>query len=102
MRGFNVPPRVQGKLDSMKALIGSMIGIWSELKDEIYVWYSKNRTSHTSSQYLANVCGIKPIAFLPNKDLFFGKGKSDVMQIIYDSKALKELRSTITPKIIPA
>ncbi|MBY8982812.1 MAG: hypothetical protein KGD57_07680 [Candidatus Lokiarchaeota archaeon] len=102
MRGFNIPPRYQGKIDSMKALIGSMIRIWSELKNKIFIWYSENRTAHTSSQYLANVCGIKPIAFLPNKDVFFNKVESDIMQIAYDSKVLNLNRSKLIPKIIPS
>ncbi len=101
MRGFNVPPKYQGVVDSMKALIGSMIGIWSQLKDKIYIWYCENRTFHTSSQYLANVCGIKPIALLPNKDMFFNRVESDLMQITYDSRVLRECRNTKTPRIIP-
>ena len=101
MRGFNISPQYQRKVDAMKALIGSMIKIWSELKDKILIWYSENRTAHTSSQYLANMCGIKPIAFLPNKDVFFNKVESDVMQIAYDLKALSLRRNDIIPKIIP-
>lgn len=101
MRGFNVLPKYQGVVDSMKALTGSMIGIWSELKDKIYIWYSENRTAHTCSQYLASVCSIKPIAFLPNKDVFFNNVESDLMQIAYDSKALRDYRSTFTLRIIP-
>ncbi len=101
MRGFNIALKYQKKVDAMKALIGSMIKIWSEFKDKILIWYSENRTAHTSSQYLAHMCGIKPIAFLPNKDIFFDKIESDVMQIAYNLQALSMRRKNIIPHIIP-
>ncbi|MBN1217250.1 MAG: hypothetical protein JXA99_17650 [Candidatus Lokiarchaeota archaeon] len=101
MRGFNIVPKYQKKVDAMKALIGSMIKIWSEFKDKILIWYSENRTAHTSSQYLAYMCGIKPIAILPNKDVFFDKIESDIMQIAYNLQALNMRRKDIMPQIIP-
>jgi len=47
------------------------------------------------------VCGIAPIAFYPNKDVFLGKVESDLMQILYDERSLTILRSPECPKIIP-
>ena len=66
------------------------------------MWYVENRTAHAKSQYSMNVCGITPIAFYPNKDVFCGEIESDIMQVLYDERALKTLRSEKTPKLIPA
>lgn len=100
MRGFNVKPQFQGILDSVKAVIGSMIGVWTEYRDKIKIWYCENRTAHTKSQYLSNVCGIKPIAFLPNKDIFNKNIESDIMHIAYENDVLTTLRSPKVPEFI--
>ncbi len=44
--------------------------------------------------------GVSPIAFFPNKDIFFGKVESDLMQISYDIRAIKQFRSKEMPKLI--
>ncbi|TFF95460.1 MAG: hypothetical protein EU547_07520 [Promethearchaeota archaeon] len=102
MRGFNIKPKYQGIIDSVKAVIGSMIGIWNQYQNKIYNWYCENRTAHSKSQYLSVVCGINPIAFFPNKDIFFGKVESDIMHIIYNLKVLRSFRAKKIPLIIPA
>ena len=61
----------------------------------------ENRTSHAKSQYPMWVCGIRPIGFFPNKDVFLNRIESDLMQIIYDSTAIKDLRVKNIPQIIP-
>lgn len=101
MRGFILKKRFFGLIDVVKTTIACMIGIWSMYKDQIYVWYAENRTAHAKAQYMAVVCGIKPIAFFPNKDVFENKIESDVMHIIYDEKALKDYRRKEIPTIIP-
>ncbi|TXT61060.1 MAG: hypothetical protein BAJALOKI2v1_50028 [Promethearchaeota archaeon] len=101
MRGFNVKREFHGILDSIKAVIGSMIGVWTEYKNQIKLWYCENRTAHTKSQYLSNVCGIKPIAFLPKKDRFNGRIESDIMHIAYEFDTLSDLRSLNIPRFIP-
>lgn len=70
-------------------------------KNTIYVWYVENWTAYVKSQYSMHVCGIAPIGFYSNKDVFCGEIESDLMQILYDEKALKELRSNEVPKLIP-
>jgi hypothetical protein len=82
-------------------MIGSMIGMVSKFQDIIYVWYVENRTAHTKSQYSRRVCGIAPIAFYPNKDVFLGKVESDLMQIFYDKRALTQFRTKKVPQFIP-
>jgi len=101
IRGLMLRKRYQGYIDITKAMIGSMLGMLHKFKDSIYVWYVENRTAHAKSQYSMNVCGIAPIAFYPNKDVFCGEIESDLMQILYDERALRTLRSEKTPKLIP-
>lgn len=101
IRGFMLKKKYQGYIDIIKAMIGSMIGMCCTFKNKILLWYVENRTAHTSSQYPMYRCGLEPIGFYPNKDIFFGKVESDLMQIAYDKKALKILRSRENPQIIP-
>jgi hypothetical protein len=89
IRGFMLRRKYQGYIDITKAMIGSMLGVLHKFKDTIYVWYVENRTAHAKSQYSMYVCGIAPIGFYPNKDIFCGKIESDLMQILYDERALK-------------
>ncbi|MHA1149375.1 MAG: hypothetical protein ACTSR8_14155 [Promethearchaeota archaeon] len=99
IRGFMVSKKYQGKIDVIKAFMGSMLGMWMRYHDKILVWYVENRTAHSKSQYTMRLCGLYPIGFYPNKDIFLNKVESDLMQIIYDEKALKELRRK-KPQII--
>jgi len=61
----------------------------------------ENRTAHAKSQYSMCVCGISPIGFYPNKDVFLGKIESDLMQILYDNRALDKYRASEIPSILP-
>ncbi|MFX0135336.1 MAG: GNAT family N-acetyltransferase, partial [Candidatus Hodarchaeota archaeon] len=101
IRGFMLKKKYQGYVDITKAMIGSMIGMIHKFRDRIYIWYVENRTAHSKSQYSMWVCGIAPIGFCPNKDVFLGKIESDLMQICYDEKVLRELRASKVPLIIP-
>ena len=73
IRGFMLKKKYQGYIDITKAMIGSMLGMLHKFKGKIYTWYVENRTAHAKSQYSMWVCGIAPIAFYPNKDIFLGK-----------------------------
>jgi len=101
IRGFMLKKEYQGSIDITKAMIGSMIGMCHKYKNEVYTWYVENRTAHAKSQYSMRVCGIAPIGFYPNKDIFLGKIESDLMQILYDERVLKVYRSKEIPQILP-
>ena len=101
IRGFMLRKKYQGHIDIVKSMIGSMIGMCSMFRDKIFMWYVENRTAHAKSQYAMWVCGINPIAFFPNKDIFFNSVESDLMQIIYDKRALNEYHRMDKPCIIP-
>ena len=101
IRGFMLKKKYQRHIDIIKAMIGSLVGMCFNFKDKILSWYVENRTAHTGSQYPMYRCGMGPIGFYPNKDVFFGEVESDLMQIIYDVKALNGIRSKEYPQIIP-
>ena len=101
IRGFMLKKKYQGYIDITKAMIGSMIGMVYKFRDIIYTWYVENRTAHAKSQYSMWVCGIAPIAFYPNKDIFLDKVESDLMQIFYDKRALTKFRTSKIPRLIP-
>ncbi len=100
IRGFMLKKKYQGYIDITKAMIGSMIGMLYKFRYIIYTWYVENRTAHAKSQYSMSVCGMAPIAFYPNKDIFMGKVESDLMQIFYDKKALTHFRTKKIPNFI--
>ena len=101
IRGFMVKKKYQGRIDVVKAMIGSMIGMCRIYSKKILIWYVENRTAHAKSQHAMWICGIRPIAFFPNKDIFLNKIESDLMQIIYNEKVLREYRRKEPPKILP-
>jgi len=100
MHGFIVRKQYQKIIDALMACIGSITYFWKTYKDKIMVWSAEVRTNDTAPQYCGLMCGIKPIAFLPNKDVFDDKVESDVMIIAYDDRVIKEYRSKDEPRII--
>ena len=100
MHGFIVRKQYQKIIDALMACIGSITYFWKTYKDKIMVWSAEVRTNDTAPQYCGLMCGIKPIAFFPNKDIFVEKVESDLMIIAYDEKVVKELRSKEEPRII--
>lgn len=100
MRGLMIKRKFQTATNVKKLMIGSMIGMWSTFKKEINRWYAECRTAHAKSQYLANICGIKPLAIFPNKDLFLNQVESDIFHIIFSANVLYKLRR-MSPKLIP-
>ena len=99
--GFMVRKKYRSRVDVVKAMIGMAVVMISKYGNEIMMWYCENRTAHAKSQYSFLMCGLAPIAFYPNKDIFFNKVESDLMQILYDERALRIFRSSKVPTIIP-
>lgn len=89
------------KIDLVKSAKISISTLYYSFRDKIYIWYGETRTAHAKSQYITSQCGVKPIAFFPNKDIFLNQIESDLMQIIYNKKAIETLRSKEIPKLIP-
>jgi len=99
--GFTVKKKYLGFVDVVKAMIGMMIGMISKYKEDIMMWYCENRTAHSKTQFMVLLCGLRPVAFYPNKDVFFNKVESDLMEILYDERVLRNYRTNQTPEIIP-
>lgn len=100
MHGFVIRKDYQHIFDSLKACIGSLTYLWKKYKNKILIWFGEARTNDSSAQFFGSICGLKPVAFFPNKDVFLNKVESDLMIITYDEKVIKELRSTEEPRII--
>jgi len=98
--GFIIKKRYQNTVDIFKAFIGCVIFLWKTYKSKILLWYGEMRTNESSSQFFTSLIGLKPIAFFPNKDIFFNQIESDVLHVIYDEKALYKYRRKKNPKII--
>ena len=98
--GFVIRRKYQGKTNIMNIFMGCFYLIWKLYKHKILVWHGEVRTAHNVSQYWLTFCGLRTIAFLPNKDIFFNRIESDFLNIIYDKKALGDYRSKNIPKII--
>lgn len=100
VRGFMVKKEYQGRIDTVKAMLGSTISTYGDFKGKILSWYVENRTAHTSSQYPMYLCGLEPIGFYPNKDVFFNRVESDLMQILYDERAFTDWNPEKSPTVI--
>ncbi len=87
--GFAIKPAYQGKFDSLKAFIGSLIIIWKTYESQILIWSSEVRTYDTAPQYGNIKVGLEPIAFLPNKDIFTNHRESEFFTITYNKEVFK-------------
>ena len=99
-RGFVIKKKFCGKFDVLRAFMASFLAMYLKYEDKIFRWYGESRTAHAKSQYCMRPGGFRPVAFYPNKDLFFHKVESDILLMCYDSSALGELRSKKFPHII--
>jgi len=101
MRTWVVKKEYHGKFESTKSLMGCCVYVWSLYRDNIYLWYGEVRTAHAKTQYILDLISLKGVGFYPNKDIFYGNVESDILQISYNKKALKELRCRHNPTFIP-
>jgi hypothetical protein len=102
IRTFVVRKKYLGILDATKAYVGSSLLIFNKYKKEILIWWAELRTADAKAQYINQLCSLKPIAFLPNKDKFYNQIESDLVSISYNKKIFKYYRSKERPKIIPS
>ncbi|MHA1660460.1 MAG: hypothetical protein ACTSUT_15215 [Promethearchaeota archaeon] len=99
--GLVVKKKYRGKIDVVKAYVGSLVLVWSTYKNEVGLWYGEARTAHSKVQYLSALCSAKPIGFYPNKDVFLNKTESDLMLITYNQETLNRNRRKDSPRILP-
>ncbi|MCJ7647595.1 MAG: hypothetical protein MUP85_03175 [Candidatus Lokiarchaeota archaeon] len=98
--GFVVKKKYHKIIDAPKAFIGCVTYIWKTYQDRILLWYGEMRTNESTSQFFTSMVGLKPIAFLPNKDIFNFKIESDILHVIYDASIFKMYRKEVAPHII--
>lgn len=97
--GFAIKRKNQGLTDLVKLSNACLYSILKLYKNKVLLWYCEVRSAHTKSQYMGRFLGLDPIAFLPNKDIFFNREESEFIYIMYDKEALQKYRSKETPKI---
>jgi hypothetical protein len=100
MHGFVIKKEYRKLIDSLKAFMGSSAYLWKKYQNEILVWYGEIRTNESTAQFATSLFGLKPIAFFPNKDIFFNRMESDILHIIYNKSALFQYRKKERPQII--
>ena len=98
--GYAIKKSYQGKLDSIKTWFTSLVYLWKNYYDKIFIWTSEVRTYRKTPQMGDSFVGLKPIAFLPNKDIFNNQIESEFFTIIYNKNVLKKYRSQKIPRII--
>ena len=98
--GFVVKQKFHKIIDAPKAFIGCATYVWKTYQDRILLWYGEMRTNESTSQFFTSMIGLKPIGFLPNKDIFNSKIESDVLHVIYDESVFKKHRKKEAPRII--
>ena len=99
IHGFVIKKEYQGLTDLGRLSIACLYSFLKKYEKRVLVWSCEVRTGHTKSQYMARILGLLPIAFLPNKDLFFLREESQFIYILYDEEALSKYRSMVTPRI---
>ncbi|MGB5909608.1 MAG: hypothetical protein WBH31_00305 [Promethearchaeia archaeon] len=100
LHGFMIKKQYHKTIDIFRAFIGCILYLWRKYENRIFLWYGEIRTNEAISQFFTSLIGMKPIAFLPNKDIFFNKVESDVFHVIYNKAVLNEYRFKEKPKII--
>jgi len=98
--GFVIKKKYHKIVDIFKAFIGCATYIWKMYRDKILLWYGEMRTNESSSQFFTSMVGLKPIAFLPNKDIFNTMIESDILHVAYDESIFNKYRKQEAPHII--
>lgn len=98
--GLAVKKEFQGLTDLFKLLLAGYYSILYKFEKKIMSWSCEIRSAHNKTQFLSIYIDLAPIAFFPNKDLFFNRSESEFLFIIYDNDALGKFRCKEKPKII--
>ena len=90
--GLAIKKRFQGKID-FKTWLLSIYYLWNHYKNRILIWTSEVRTYSKTPLFGESLVGLKPVGFLPNKDIFNNKIESEFLTIVYDKDVFKKHRS---------
>jgi len=98
--GFAFKKKIRRNIDIATACIACIFAPVYKFRDEILIWYGESRSRILSPQYLTILAGLLPVAFLPNKDIFFNRLESEFLVIIYSKNVLINYRSLKKPELI--
>ena len=98
--GFAFKKEFRSDVDISTASIACMVAPVYKFRAKILIWYAEIRSSFSSIQHLAKSAGLLPVAFLPNKDIFFNHPESEILFVIYDKNVLMNYRSSKKPELI--
>ena len=101
LHGFAMKKEYQGTTSLPKLVVAGWTVALKKYEKKALIWFGEARTAHSKSQFLSDLLGLKPIAFLPKKDLFFNRDESEFLLILYDEDLIAKYRKKETPKIIP-
>ena len=101
MRTWVVKKEYHGRFELTRSLIGCCVVIWTLYQEDILLWYGEVRTAHAKTQYILDLCSLKAVAIFPNKDVFYNRVESDILQVSYNKKALTIYRCKKIPKFLP-
>jgi hypothetical protein len=99
LHGLAFKRQYQGLTDLYKLFSASFCSVLRIFEKEMLSVSCEVRSAHSKSQYMGKLSGFVPVAFLPNKDIFFDKEESEIIVIAYREAALKKYRSPKTATI---
>jgi len=99
LHGLVFKRQYQGLTDLYKLFTVSFCSVLRIFEKEILSVSCEVRSAHSKSQYMGKLLGFLPVAFLPNKDIFYDKEESEIIVIAYREEVLKKYRSQKTVKI---
>ena len=100
LHGFAIRKDYHHIIDVLKASILSFLYFWYTYKKQKQSWFGEIRTYSSVPQWGTAMYGLRPIAFLPNKDIFYNRVESEFLHAAYDKEMIRNLRYKETPKII--
>jgi hypothetical protein len=98
LHGLVFKRQYQGITSLYKLFTASFCSILRISKNDILSISCEVRSAHSKTQYMGKILGFLPVAFLPNKDIFFEKEESEIIVIVYYEDALEKYRSPKTAK----
>ncbi len=103
VRGILVDPDYQGYGVAGYILAAAFKEVIRDYQDIIKIFWTENRTAHRKSQKVAEQCGMRPVALLPNKDYFLEQRESDMLYVLYSMNTMKRRRPTpaLVPGVLP-
>lgn len=98
LHGLVFKRQFQGITSLYKLFTASLCSVLRIIKNDILSVSCEVRSAHSKTQYMGKILGFLPIAFLPNKDIFFEKEESEIIVIVYYEDAMGRYRSPKTAK----